>query len=71
MYLTGLPSLLLNKAKVRESEKKDKDCIVPVHHCSVQIRMQHEILILIETHLGMHCEYFFVTLNCSSCSETM
>jgi hypothetical protein len=71
MYLIGLSGLLLDKTKIKESEKKEKACILPVHHCSVHIRMQHEILILIETHLYMRCDYFFVILNSSPDSETM
>lgn len=48
MYIIGLSSLLLDKARIKESEKTEKERVFPAHHCSLHIRTQCGIFILLK-----------------------
>jgi len=38
MYIIGLSSLLLDKARIKESEKTENVRVFPAHHCSLLIQ---------------------------------
>jgi len=46
-YIIGLSSLLLVKARIKESETTEKERVFPAHHCSLHIRVQCGIFVLI------------------------
>jgi len=71
MYIIGLSSLLLDKTRIKESEKTEKERDFPAHHCSLHIRMQCGIFILIETLLDIPCECFLAIWNYAADPETM
>jgi hypothetical protein len=71
IYIIGLSGLLLDKARIKESEKTEKGRVFPAHHCSLHIRMQCGVFILIEILLDIICECFLVIWNYAADPETM
>ena len=71
MYIIGLSSLLLDKARIKESEKTEKERVFLAHHCSLHTSMQCGIIILLETLLDILCECFLAIWNYAADPQTM